>query len=196
MRRIIIISLLSLVACKTAKKSVETHTATIKDSVAMQATSHSKETHTERNTEKRDTIIGTPARTVISDPLPPDATDIPRTQSGKAVPRHYETKKDGVRVWVTVDTNNRITYGAEVDSNTYVIRALTSIIEKEKQSVEDSHRAAVAVKQVDIGTSVIKERDVNLWDDWIKPALLFIAIVSLLFAGLWFREKYLPNRRR
>jgi hypothetical protein len=151
------LTLLVLTACTTTKKSSSTNTVSA-DTVLQQAVSQQQQTNTRHTNEvRKDSTIGIAGQTV-DDTIAAEDTEVPRTKDGKAVPRHFSKKENGLSIWVTIFEDGRIAYGATSDSLTLVIRNLTYktdslahvLVTKDSSSVYASASKATTTETVKV----------------------------------------------
>ncbi|MFN4249062.1 MAG: hypothetical protein ACK4EY_15145 [Flavipsychrobacter sp.] len=183
-----ILLLLMLIACDTTKKSV-TSTAVSSDTLVQQATQQSDISHG-RNTykEKTDTAVGIAAQAVEGSIKKQD-TEIPRTKDGKAVPRHFEKKVNGLSAWVDIDTNGNVKYGAKSDSLTLVIKGLTrsydSLFNIQQHKKADTFYR-VRTQYSSIESTIRKIR--TAW--WFNYLLIVIGCIAFVLIAIWALKKF------
>lgn len=183
MKHIFYISILLFAAsCSLSKKtSTRAEQSIIKDtaSTVIENRSNTQQIR-EKETRISDTVIGISGKTV-ADTINKEDTYIPRTQSGKAVPRHYETKDNGLRAWVTIDTNGNVLYGAEADSMTLVIHDLVQENERLTNIAESLKVANIFSGNHSVQTSEYAEFTRQTFIGWAWPWILGAVVLAIIF---------------
>lgn len=184
--RIFIVIFLSLIAtaCNTSRQASHSTVVTTGDTVEQRETNDVKEaTSREKETVKTDSTFGISPKTV-SDSLQPDEQEITRTNNGKARPVYKEKREDWLTVWVAIDTNGTLRYGAKTDSITLVVQNLVrekEVITQKYDSlykwVENQKRQSVRVTE----SVVVKEQT---W--WGKNWKTFLQITCCLLAVIFW----------
>lgn len=135
-------------ACNASKKTTSTNVVT-SDSVATskiverqaEQVTTLEETR-EKESVLKDTVIEHKERKAELT-LEPEEQEVPRTKSGRAVPVYRQKKQDGLTIWARIDTNGKLTIGAELDKDYTIVRNL----ESEKETI--TRNRDNAVKQSD-----------------------------------------------
>lgn len=186
----IFLLLLLLSACKTTKRVTASYVEKSHDSVAMQATQQADTSKARYSYKKEtDTAIGIKGKKLEGN-ISKEETELPRTSKGKAVPRHFEKKEDGLAVWVHIDTLGNIKYGASSDSLTLVIKNLVYSYDSLASRQSNNQKQYIYITKTKYSAAETTIRKVVKWRFW--PYIIFIALAAaLFFVGKWFFKKYL-----
>ncbi|MFN4249272.1 MAG: hypothetical protein ACK4EY_16210 [Flavipsychrobacter sp.] len=189
MKHLLYISfLLLLAACTNTKKLSTSKTETTKDSVSKETVQAQADSTTRKTVVTiKDTAIGVPGETV-ADTIPKEQTEPPRNKAGKAQKQRFEKKGKGITAFVEIDTNGNFKYGAEKDSQTILVKGITSVSDSTYINNKTSSATATHA-QHSADTRVYQTwKKVTNWGGWPYAIIVLFCILFVVVAG-WVINK-------
>lgn len=189
----LIIGLLLLSSCHTTRKT-EYVKEVQKDTTATTNTNNVKSDKEHiKETVKKDSVITIPHK-AVNDSIEPGGLDEAKTEKGERVKRSYQKSENGLRAFVTIDTNGRIYYGCEADSLKVVLTNMVSIVERITNN-RDSLAAMLSfersLQSTEVKTSKKTKNIIGKWWTYIAFLIVVVLLYRLLRSVLKIVWKYL-----
>lgn len=184
----ILFTALVFASCSSTKKTLSRDEKRTDSATTQKETVVNTSSDRVRERVEKDSVIGLRKRSV-EDSVDKADLEIPKTSTGKSVPRLFEKYEDGVRAYAVIDTNGNLRYGCDVDSITLVVRSLI------RDSIS-THRqfdslAALYERQASTHETTVVSTKVTTpswWAKWWRViALLLIELVLVII--YWYVKR-------
>ena len=178
----ILLTALVLTACTASKKSSITNSVSA-DTLLQQAVAQKQEASARLSfLKEKDSAVGLPAK-AVSDEIAAKDTEVPRTKDGTAVPRHFSKKQNGLEAWVTIKADGNISYGANADSLTLIIRNLQQwydSVSHVKATYDTTNTYQSSQKTISSETYTVKVRSFWASNWWWIVAAVVLGVVAFI----------------
>jgi len=176
----ILILILLLSACAPVKKTESSNTAKQEVTSRRDSLNTSSGTSTNTFTQKKDSTIGIPKKTVTHDFTPEDLQPV-YTKEGKAVPRTFVKDSAGISMKVTVHPDGSVNMQCKADSFALVIRSLDSTVTEIRDSVSYWKDAYFSKNETsNTHKETVKVYDLMFYLKWVLIIGGVVAIVILI----------------